>query len=137
MRRRRLKLFKKAIFGRVPIGAARDPAQLDIPKQLEVLSSDQKASRFGAYPQLMPAGISIALLYDAPGLPIGASILWLAGCVTFPGKITAMVVENVAQREDHNRCTPELAVHVYPPNQVGRLTACFLLAVANRLFRAA
>jgi hypothetical protein len=33
MRRRRLKLFMKAIFGGVPIGADWDPAQFEIPKQ--------------------------------------------------------------------------------------------------------
>ena len=50
MRRRRLKLFKKAIFGEVPIGADRDPAQLEIPEQLEVFSADIMGSRSGAYP---------------------------------------------------------------------------------------
>lgn len=37
MRCRRMKLFKKTIFGRVPIGAGPDPAQPKILEQLEVL----------------------------------------------------------------------------------------------------
>lgn len=47
--RRRLKLFKKAIFGGVPIGTDWDPARVEIPKQLEALSSILMGSRFGAY----------------------------------------------------------------------------------------
>ena len=50
MRRRRLKLFKKAIFGGVPLGTDRDLAQLEIPEQLEMFSSDIMGSCFGANP---------------------------------------------------------------------------------------
>jgi hypothetical protein len=41
---------------------------------------------------LMPAGIALAVLYEAPGLAICASLLWLAGCVTFLVKFACMVV---------------------------------------------
>lgn len=51
----------------------------------------------GPSAMLMPAGIAVALLYDTPGLAIGASILWLAGCVTFLGKTAAMVLDQRAR----------------------------------------
>ena len=41
-------MFKEAVFGGVPIGADRDPAQLKIPELLEVLGSDLMGSRFGS-----------------------------------------------------------------------------------------
>ena len=51
----------------------------------------------GPSAMLMHAGIAVALLYDTPGLAISASILWLAGCVTFLGKIAAMVLDQHAR----------------------------------------
>ena len=50
MRRRQLSLFKKANFGRVPIGADWNPTLPEILKQLEVFSSAMMGSSFGAYP---------------------------------------------------------------------------------------
>ena len=50
LRRRRLKLFKKANLAGVPIGADWDPAYLAIPERLEVFSSDLMGPLFGAYP---------------------------------------------------------------------------------------
>lgn len=46
---RRLKLFKKAISGGVPIGADWDPARVEIPEEAKVISSGLVGSRFGAY----------------------------------------------------------------------------------------
>jgi hypothetical protein len=43
-----LKWSKKAIFSWVPIGANWDPAELEFPQQLKVLSADVMGSRFGA-----------------------------------------------------------------------------------------
>lgn len=40
---------------------------------------------------LLPAGIALSILKGAPGLAIGASLLWLAGCLTFLAKWIAMV----------------------------------------------
>lgn len=51
MQRRLVKLFKKVNFGGVPIAASLDPAQLEIPEQLETSGSDMMGSRFGAYSQ--------------------------------------------------------------------------------------
>jgi len=50
---RHLKLFKKSIFGGVPIGVDRDPAQLEIPQLLQVLSANVIGSRFRAYPHFV------------------------------------------------------------------------------------
>ncbi len=44
----------------------------------------------------MPIGIALAVLYEAPGLAICASLLWLAGCITFFVKIAAMVASSAA-----------------------------------------
>jgi hypothetical protein len=52
MRRMHLKLFKKANYGGVLIGADRDPSQLEIPDQLEMFSSDIMWSQFDAYPHV-------------------------------------------------------------------------------------
>lgn len=52
LRRRRLKLFKKANLTGVPIGADWNPAYLAIPEQLEVFSSDLVGPLVGAYPQV-------------------------------------------------------------------------------------
>lgn len=41
---------------------------------------------------LMPLGIAMAVLRDAPGLAIGASLLWLAGCLTYLAKVVALIV---------------------------------------------
>lgn len=39
---------------------------------------------------LMPAGIALSIVYDSPGLAIGASLAWLAGSVTFFAKIAVL-----------------------------------------------
>ena len=40
----------------------------------------------------MPAGIALAILYGSTGLAICASFLWLAGCITFLLKVSAMII---------------------------------------------
>jgi hypothetical protein len=54
---------------------------------------------------LMPAGIAFAVIYEAPSLAICASLMWLAGCVTFLSKFANMVVisatENLAAVDLH------------------------------------
>ena len=66
-------LFKKAIFGKVTIGADWDFAQLEIPEQLEVFSPDIMRSRFGAY-SYRAAGEELLAAIHAPFEAIGSAV---------------------------------------------------------------
>jgi hypothetical protein len=39
---------------------------------------------------LFPVGIYLAALYDQPGLAIGASLFWLAGCAVFVAQLIGL-----------------------------------------------
>lgn len=54
----------------------------------------------GSAAALLPAGIALAILKDFPGLAIGASLLWLAGCLIFLAKWVAMVWRTARKSKD-------------------------------------
>jgi hypothetical protein len=48
----------------------------------------------GPSAMLVPIGIALSILHGAPALAIAASVLWLAGCITFLVKIAILATRH-------------------------------------------